>query len=86
METPLDIGDYVMFRRRFKPKEFAIFKVVNNYDDLSYDAICLFSCSHYRKDSDVYFEKAAHCEGQNRCTELTYKLDHNHPFLILHAK
>lgn len=76
MDTPLKIGDIVMFRDRFKPKKYAIFQIIKIVDEIHIYSTCIGPKTNafYIKGTNIYWNKEAHCENQSRSCELTYYL------------
>lgn len=90
--TQVDVGDYLMQRSRFKPSEYKIYKICEaNWSKNYMLGIPVFDTDKgqipkERQDRHhaIFMEWDAHYR-QQRSAYLTYKLDKNHPYVLVYA-
>ena len=73
LDSPLKIGDIVMFRDRFKKNSYAIVKVTSIRDNIHIDSDILVSNNYYMTVGNrIYWDKESHCKNQSTTIDLTY--------------
>jgi hypothetical protein len=76
LDTPLKVGDVVMFRDRFKKTKYGIFQITKIIEDVHIDATCIAKSKDYycTLGKSLYWSKVAHSKNQSTNCELTYIL------------
>lgn len=85
-DTVLNVGDFLLERSRFDPKDEQVFVITRMEADKDVMYIKRISTTKDRKlDIELFSNISAHSAYNNRTAWLTYKLLPNHPLVLLYG-